>query len=110
MHLLIKYTFSRLSQNEPQDLSPEVYERIHTLRAIQKQIRNVDKSEQLPNVLAILKAYIEGRLRWTSGLVTYWSKGVKLCEPRPFNWDEFEVINAAHGRDKSFWTEGVCLT
>jgi hypothetical protein len=98
-----------MSENEPEDLSPDVYERINSLRAIQKDLKKSDKTHQLPNLQAILQAYLDGKLHWTPGLITYWSNGVKLCEPRPFNWDEFEAINAAHGRGGSFWTEGVCL-
>ncbi|KAJ5221197.1 uncharacterized protein N7469_010084, partial [Penicillium citrinum] len=94
-------------ETSPPGLSEEVYHRIKTLRTIRRQIQNADKSEQLPNVKAILQAYLDEKLQWNPGLVTYWSRGVKLCEPRPFRWDEFEVINAAHGGHKSFWTEGI---
>lgn len=99
-----------MSKDEPPDLSEEVYHRIKTLRTIQRQIQNADKSEQLPNIKAILQAYRDEELQWNPGLITYWSRGVKLCEPRPFRWDEFEAINAAHGGHKSFWTEGVSYT
>ncbi|KAJ5983909.1 hypothetical protein N7481_006008, partial [Penicillium waksmanii] len=39
------------------------------------------------------------------GLVTCWSKGVKLSEPRPFDWDEFEAINRKHDGHEAFWVE-----
>lgn len=68
-----------------------------------------DKNSQIPNIQAILQAYRSKSLTWTDGLVTYWAKGKKLCEPRPFDWDEFEAINSANGGHKSFWVEGVSL-
>lgn len=67
-----------------------------------------DPNDQLQNVKAILAEYREKRLQWTKRLVTYWSKGKKLCEPRRFDWDEFEAINAKHDGHQSFWVEGVC--
>lgn len=98
-----------MSEGEPGGLTQEVYERIHALSQIEKDLGKNSKSPQLSNVKAVLKAYRDGSLEWYSDLVTYWSKGTKLCEPRPFDWDEFEALNAIHGQSKSFWTEGVCI-
>lgn len=65
---------------------------------------------QIPNIDALINAYETKSLSWNPGLVTYWSGGRKLCEPRPFDWDEFEAINKANAGFKSFWTEGVSPT
>lgn len=97
-------------KDEPKGLSRQTYERLDTLKFIQKAIfrpRNDPLSEK-KNVIAIIHAYRTGKLEWISGLVTYWSDGKKLCEPRPFDWDEFDAINKAHSGHKSFWVEGVC--
>jgi hypothetical protein len=66
-----------------------------------------DKNNQMANIKSILEAYRTKSLPWVTGLVTYWAKGKQLCQPRPFNWDEFEAINAPNGGDKGFWVEGV---
>lgn len=68
--------------------------------------RKGDERDQLSNIEALLEAYRSRKLQWT-GLVTYWSKGEQLCQPRPFNWDEFEAINRKHHGHKNFWVEGV---
>jgi hypothetical protein len=60
----------------------------------------------LKNIKAITKEYKSGRLDLT-GLVTYWSKGKQLSQPRPFNWDELEAIQKRHGDSQGFWVEGV---
>ncbi|KAJ5548316.1 hypothetical protein N7513_005550 [Penicillium frequentans] len=57
------------------------------------------------NIRAILKAYREGNLD-LNGLITYWSHGDRLCQPRPFNWEEFDAINDAHEGHVGFWVEG----
>lgn len=54
-----------------------------------------------------MDAYRSKSLPWAIGLVTYWAKGKQLCQPRPFDWDEFEAINTANEDHKSFWVEGV---
>ncbi|KAJ5640183.1 uncharacterized protein N7484_008045, partial [Penicillium longicatenatum] len=48
---------------------------------------------------------LNGNLHLT-GLVTYWSHGDQLCQPRPFNWEEFDAINDAHEGYVGFWVEG----
>ncbi|KAJ5088574.1 hypothetical protein N7456_012190 [Penicillium angulare] len=95
-----------LAKVEPEGLSWDVVQRINTLKALRKGLRRSDPNKQLSNVKAILAAYRTKSLEWT-GLVTYWSKGVQLSQPRPFDWDEHDVINMHHKADKSFWVEGV---
>lgn len=68
-----------------------------------------DPYRQLPNLRAVLSAYRRGTLEWCEGLVTYWANGRQLCQPRPFDWDELEAINAKHNDVAGFWTEGVRL-
>ncbi|KAJ5285781.1 hypothetical protein N7524_001087 [Penicillium chrysogenum] len=89
-------------------LSWDTIERVHTLEAMRTDLANTtDPNEQLPNIDALLRAYKAGALEWNTGLFTYWSRGVQICQPRPFNWDEFEAINAHYNGVKGFWTEGV---
>lgn len=89
-------------------LSWDTIERVHTLEAMKTDLANTtDPNEQLPNIDALLRAYKAGALEWNTGLFTYWSRGVQICQPRPFNWDEFEAINAHYNGVKGFWTEGV---
>ncbi|KAJ5641470.1 hypothetical protein N7490_005470 [Penicillium lividum] len=97
-----------LYKGEPSHLSWEVIQRIDTLKGIRKDILKEDKYEQLSNVDAILDAYRKGKLTRNAGrtrLVTYWSKGVQLSQPRRFDWDEFDAINDLHKGEKSFWVE-----
>lgn len=67
-----------------------------------------DPFEQLSNIENVMDAYRRNKLRFT-GLVTYWTRGKQLCQPRPFNWDEFEAINHRFQGCRSFWVEGVSL-
>ncbi|KAJ6014290.1 hypothetical protein N7540_008881 [Penicillium herquei] len=94
-------------RNEDPFLSPAVLKRVSTLEQLWDIVRRKgDKDKQLINIEAVLDAYRSSKLTWT-GLVTYWSNGNKLCEPRPFNWDEFETINRYYEGNRSFWTEGL---
>jgi hypothetical protein len=83
--------------------------RIHELETMRTDLKNSgDSSKQLQNIKALLSAYRSGRLDWNPGLVTYWSNGVQICQPRLFEWDEFELVNSEHeGNKGGFWTEGV---
>lgn len=95
---------------EPAGLSWPVVQRLQTLGGTLKWLQSEDdKYELVANVTNIMAAYRSGQLRWNPGLVTYWSKGVQLCQPRPFKWDEFDLINAEHAGHTGFWVEGVCL-
>ncbi|KAJ5602426.1 hypothetical protein N7537_005382 [Penicillium hordei] len=96
-----------LVESEPGNHSLGVLRRLEVLRNIEFQLQSSDNFNQLPNVLALLQAYRGGLLHWNIGLVTYWFEGVQLCEPRPFSWDEFEVLNAHHSGKRGFWMEGL---
>lgn len=97
-----------MAVGEPKGLSWAVIQRIDTLKLAQTHLREQgDRYDQLKNLEAILTAYRRRKLDWNDDLVTYWSYGKQLCQPRPFRWDEFEAINSAHQGTKSFWTEGV---
>ena len=96
------------------DLSFDVIQRLHTLESIKtdleesrKKSKSSDASRQLLNINAILEAYRSKKLDWNDGLVTYWAKGVQICQPRNFDWDEFEIINSKYNHKGAFWTEGV---
>ncbi|KAJ5829815.1 uncharacterized protein N7525_008068 [Penicillium rubens] len=95
--------------SEPGNHSLAVLKRLKVLRTIEVELQSSDNFNQLPNVRALLQAYREGRLHWNLGLVTYWFEGVQLCEPRPFRWDEFEVLNAHHSGKTGFWMEGYLI-
>ncbi|KAJ6122913.1 hypothetical protein N7512_005378 [Penicillium capsulatum] len=100
----------KMVSSESEHLSLETVQRVDTLKAIEKNlIANGDEHGQLPNVRAVLEAYRSGDLAWYPNLVTYWSEGKQLCKPRPFDWDEFEVINASVQGHRSFWTEGCYI-
>lgn len=91
---------------ERRGLSWKVIERIAVLKDLEGCLQKEDQYEKLSNVKAILNAYRSQTLDWT-GLITYWSKGVQLCEPRPFDWDEFEAINQKHdGYIRTFGLKG----
>ncbi|KAJ5740988.1 hypothetical protein N7493_000860 [Penicillium malachiteum] len=95
-----------IQRSESQDLSESAIKRIASLRETELALEKKGITSQLVNVQAILAAYRSKALDWTDGLVTYWSGGQQLCQPRPFSWDEFEAINDACNRPESFWVEG----
>lgn len=103
------YSDRGLRKSEKEGLSWSVVQRVAELRKIESHLkkRGNDKKTQLPNVQAVLAAYRQQSLEWT-GHVTYWSKGKQLCQPRPFDWNEFDAINAAYKGHEGFWVEGVC--
>lgn len=95
---------------EDSALSEAVVQRLESLDSLWESIFKAgDRFEQLVNIEAVMDAYRSGELQW-NGLVTYWSFGSQLCQPRPFNWDEFEAINERYEGSMSFWTEGVSVT
>ncbi|KAJ5938750.1 hypothetical protein N7466_001884 [Penicillium verhagenii] len=87
-----------------------VVQRIEMLEIMQKYLEGTkdgDEYQQLANVKALLEAYKSGQLDWNApGLVTYWSHGVQLCQPRPHDWDEFLEVNREHDGEEGFWMEG----
>lgn len=87
-----------------------VYARINSLKEMREANladEELGKFEQIPNIDALLEAYRTKKLQWIPGLVTHWSKGKQLSQPRRFDWDEFEALNDANEGDKGFWVEGV---
>ncbi|KAJ5547391.1 hypothetical protein N7494_004976 [Penicillium frequentans] len=96
-----------LKPREDSALSEAVVQRLESLDDLWESIYKAgDRFEQLVNIEAVMDAYRSGELQW-NGLVTYWSFGSQLCQPRPFNWDEFEAINERYEGSMSFWTEGL---
>jgi hypothetical protein len=99
-----------LAATERSDHSWDVIQRLDMLKTIQKHFEDKeDKYDQLPNVKAIIHAYRSKKLDWIPGLVTYWSHGTQLCEPRPHDWVECNALNDKYDGTKSFWVEGVSL-
>lgn len=99
-------------RKEAQALAPgrsfDVAQRVFYLYEILEHlVKNGDEVEQIPNAKAIISAYKAGDLEWsTDGKVTYWHKGVQICEPKDWDIDDFvEVSKIAEG--KGFWVEGV---
>ncbi|KAJ5817365.1 hypothetical protein N7447_009598 [Penicillium robsamsonii] len=88
-------------------LSWPVAQRLKTLNSMSEWLDSKgDEYELAPNVTSLIAAYRSGQLRWNDGLVTYWSKGVQLCQPRPFKWNEYKLISDEHHGQKGFWVEG----
>jgi hypothetical protein len=97
-----------MASSEKGTYSWDVLQRIDSLKTMEKWFETEqDEYNQLPNVKALLEAYRSRKLDWYGGLVTYWSHGRQLCEPRPHCWHEFEAINRKHKGWESFWVEGV---
>ncbi|KAJ5306970.1 hypothetical protein N7508_005985 [Penicillium antarcticum] len=53
-----------------------------------------------------MKAYKGETLDCNPSLVTYWSKGTQICEPRSFDMDKFMHGNTKHEGHTGFWVEG----
>ncbi|KAJ5281567.1 hypothetical protein N7478_006939 [Penicillium angulare] len=87
----------------------EVAQCLENLLFIEESLQKKDSDEykQLPNVRALIKAYKSKALDWNQGLVTYWSHGRQLCQPRPLSWKEFYAVNRMHDGWESFWVEGL---
>ncbi|KAJ5425036.1 hypothetical protein N7465_000106 [Penicillium sp. CMV-2018d] len=93
---------------QPAGLSWPVVQRLDTLQGTLEWLqKGNDEYELVANVTNIMAAYRAGQLRWIPGLVTYWSRGAQLCNPRPFRWDEFKIINAQYAGHTGFWVEGL---
>jgi hypothetical protein len=89
-------------------LTWEVVQRLDSLKGIEQWL--VDRKDDLKlleTVAAIKKAYRSGTLAWNDGLVTYWSHGNQISQPRPFVWDEFRRITRMYDGHQGFWVEGV---
>lgn len=93
---------------EDKSLSVETVIRLKTLESLKKHLKETgDKRfNQLPNVPAIMEAYRSGKLVWTSGLVTYWSKGNPLVDkPVEYSLEDFYKYMAK--TKDHVWVEGV---
>ncbi|KAJ5107863.1 hypothetical protein N7456_004538 [Penicillium angulare] len=67
-----------------------------------------DDRGETPNVIAIMAAYRSGALKYSQGLVTYWSRGKQISQPRPFNWTELALISERYdGHKGGLWVEGL---
>ena len=85
-----------------------VLKRLCTLRRTLDYLKGTDDKEGeedegkehqyklVKTVEAIINAYKKGNLGWNDGLVTYWSRGKQLSEPRTFIQKEFEEIANKH--------------
>ncbi|KAJ5155282.1 hypothetical protein N7492_008085, partial [Penicillium capsulatum] len=105
----MKEKYEKQWDGEDKNHSWEVIQRINSLKSLRANLKNGDPNGEMINVKALLKAYRKGNLLWNSGLVTYWSKGRQLCQPRRFDWDEFEAIGDKYEYRKAMWVEGICL-
>lgn len=89
-------------------LSWTVVQRLDELQTILDWLQEEGAEYKLEgNVTAIMAAYRSKQLDLIPGLVTYWSYGEQLCQPRPFKSDEFLRINREHDGHTGFWVEGV---
>jgi hypothetical protein len=89
-------------------LSYPVIKRIDQLEFIAKSLEEKgDPLEVLPNVMAIRDAYRTKELDLYEGLVTNWSRGKRLSEPRPPNDDELIAISVWAKGEKGFGVEEV---
>lgn len=87
-----------------------IVKRIEELKDLKEWLlEEGDKLKLVPCVDAIMAAYQSGELGWHRGLVTYWSKGVQLSKPRPYDDQEYIAICWKHKGWESFWVEGVSL-
>ncbi|KAJ5591629.1 uncharacterized protein N7459_001998 [Penicillium hispanicum] len=93
--------------SEPEGLSLPVVERLHSLKRIQQGLERKDKYGELCNVNSIIDAYRSGALGWNPGLVTYWTEGRQICQPRSFDWKEFDQIKKEVDNERSWWIEGL---
>lgn len=85
-----------------------VIQRLKTLQEIDNWLEEGgDKYKLRGNVKAVTDAYKARKLKWNPGLVTYWSKGVQVSEPRPWDIEENAAIATRFGGDEDFWVEEV---
>ncbi|KAJ5720423.1 uncharacterized protein N7483_008357 [Penicillium malachiteum] len=89
----------------PNGLSWNVLQRLESLEFLQGKLELDDPYEQRANVKSITVAYKSKQLE-INDLVTYWSHGTQISQPRPFNWDELLTINTHYEGSKGFWVEG----
>ncbi|KAJ5169197.1 uncharacterized protein N7482_004791 [Penicillium canariense] len=98
-----------LMKNHP-GLSWAVIQRLEDLKGIRDWLEEEgDHLELKPIVEALMVAYKDGNLDiYTDlGLVTYWSKGKQISQPRPFDLQEYQAIAHEFRGDRAFWVEGL---
>ncbi|EPS32544.1 hypothetical protein PDE_07504 [Penicillium oxalicum 114-2] len=90
-------------------LNRKIIMRLRQLEEMERQIaaKGEDKHALGANIKALIRAYRSGELGWHLGLVTYWSYGKQLCQPRPFHYFEFLEINGEAKGHCGFWVEGL---
>ncbi|KAJ6168381.1 hypothetical protein N7497_001224 [Penicillium chrysogenum] len=94
--------------SEPAGLSWDIVRRLNHLKEIEAHLNtNRDPDNQLPNVKALTKAYREGNLGWSRGLVSYWSNGVQLNEPQKFDAEFHKNLAKQYDTTKAWWVEGL---
>ncbi|KAJ5627021.1 hypothetical protein N7528_004448 [Penicillium herquei] len=96
---------SKIISKWPKGLSWNVLQRLESLEFLQGKLELDDPLEQLTNVKSISEAYKYNQLE-INDLVTYWSHGTQISQPRPFDWDELMAINTHYEGSKGFWVEG----
>ncbi|KAJ5448002.1 hypothetical protein N7445_002823 [Penicillium cf. griseofulvum] len=95
-------------QSEAAGLSWDIVRRLGHLKEIERHLNtNGDPDAQLPNVNAVIKAYSEGKLGWSRGWVSYWSKGVQLNTPQKFEADYHKKLADEYDTTKAWWVEGL---
>jgi len=107
-YLAVREARNAMVDSEPSGLSFDVVQRLNSLKIIKNDLETRgDPDEQLSNVRALLKAYREGKLNWSKGMVTYWSNGLQLNTPSKFNRKIHEKMLKENNTTKSWWVEGV---
>ncbi|KAJ5135670.1 uncharacterized protein N7515_004948, partial [Penicillium bovifimosum] len=88
-----------------------VVQRLSALRVCYETLqKGPDDFKLKETAMAIMKAYRSGDLTWNEGLVTYFSKGRQISQPRRFIYEEFIEIANANDGTTGFWVEGVSLS
>ncbi|KAJ5373857.1 hypothetical protein N7517_005863 [Penicillium concentricum] len=94
--------------SEPAGLSWDIVQRLDHLKTIETHLNtNGDPDDQLPNVKAIIKAYREGKLGWSRGWVSYWSKGIQLNAPQKFSVEYHKKLAEEYDTTRAWWVEGL---
>lgn len=97
-----------MTDAEPSGLSWSVIVRLQNLDLIAKSIENKgDPYKKLRSLKAIMAAYRSGQLEWHPGLVTYWSQGCQVSQPRPHDLNEAVLLAEHFANQDLFWAEGV---
>jgi hypothetical protein len=87
-----------------------VLKRLCTLKRTLKTLQGgKDEYKLISTVKAIITAYENKTLDWCDGLVTYWSHGTQLSQPRTFIAEEHQEIGNHYKGYEGFWVEGVSL-